>query len=195
MTGNSEIKRREHAILFKAPMVRAILEGRKTQTRRVVEPQWNGDMPPFIKCAYGIVGDRLWVREAWCNDGQGVWSIGDAESAYRCGLGTNIYRADGERGGCKWFPSIHMPRWASRITLEITDVHVERLQDISEEDALAEGVEAYDEDGVTYYGPYGNGQCDPRVAFQFLWDSIAKPGAKWEDNPFVLVVGFRRVEG
>lgn len=207
---------KERPILFSGPMVRAILAGRKTQTRRVVKVPsgrgrrslpWDpyyadcdgrlkfedlyGEWHDFEKdgpCPYGRAGDRLWVRETWCNDGQGVWSIGDAESAHACGLGMNIYRADGGREGCKWFPSIHMPRWASRIILEVTDVRVERLHTISEEDADAEGVDP------VLVPPDGGGS--PHVeGFRVLWDSIAKPGAKWEDDPWVWVVSFQRLGG
>lgn len=89
-------------------------------------------------------------------------------------------------------PSIYMPRWASRITLEVTGVRVERLNDINQEDAIAEGVEAHDDDGVTYYGPLGRGVCDPIVAYRSLWDSINGPGS-WAANPWVWVVEFKRV--
>ena len=117
---------KERPILFSAPMVRAILAGTKTQTRRVVKlkPDY---METFLRlpnkvacCPYGQPGGRLWVRE----------TFEDCESALHSCV---LYRADGGTPGTKWTPSIHMPRWASRITLEITGVRVERLQDISEE--------------------------------------------------------------
>ena len=85
-----------------------------------------------------------------------------------------------------------MPRWASRINLEVVNVRVERLQDISEEDAIAEGIEAHDDDGVIYYGPYGKGHADPVQAYETLWESINGPGS-WDKNPWVWVVEFKRI--
>lgn len=159
---------KERPILFSAPMVRAILEGRKTQTRRIVKPQpevrnmnlgyseipmltfkrkaspgywlWpNATEQIIAECPHGKPGDRLYVRETWSHTGTGVWSVRDAQSALD---GRVIYAAT-DPAPCKgcWFPSIHMPRIFSRITLELTDVRVERLNDISEEDAKAEGCE------------------------------------------------------
>ncbi len=166
---------KERPILFSGPMVRAILDDRKTQTRRVLKPQpshgvtiskfedrWccNGLLTGIPKklskpfaCPHGEVGDRLWVREAFYIDLCPYESGPLPESAefddWRDAI---YYRADGDccdqipececatEGKPKWRPSIHMPRWASRITLEITGVRVERLNDISEEDAIAEGV-------------------------------------------------------
>ena len=137
---------KERPILCSAPDVMAILDGRKTQTRRIMKPQpnrtWPDEVTPHwsvggnrtlpgasnpLRCPYGVPGDRLWVREAW--------RLPDGAPK-----GWVDYRADDTRDGFKWKPSIHMPRWASRITLEVTDVRVERLQDISEADAMAEGV-------------------------------------------------------
>jgi len=132
----------ERPILFSGPMIRAILAGRKTQTRRVAKltgagrvkeagshRNWHLADPDAVKaCPYGTPGDRLWVRETFCDTG--------CQRA--------VYRADTAVENWKyriWRPSIYMPRWASRITLEITDVRLERLQDISEADAAAEGVE------------------------------------------------------
>ncbi|VTN08304.1 Uncharacterised protein [Raoultella terrigena] len=87
-----------------------------------------------------------------------------------------------------------MPRWASRITLEITDVRVERLNSISESDAIAEGLKRYNDDGIIYYGPFGRGDCRPEVAYRDLWLSIY--GAEsWQANPWVWVIEFKRVEG
>lgn len=152
---------KERPILFSAPMVNAILAGRKTQTRRVVKPlpSWqvhsvcdpNGAADPWAvwfhypdtdrvghlrACPYGVPGDRLWVRETFSYLGK----KGRGPIAYRANT------SDGERVrvDSPWHPSIHMPRWASRLTLEITEVRVQRLQEISEEDAIAEGVEAGD---------------------------------------------------
>lgn len=169
---------RERPILFSAPMVRAILDGRKTQTRRVIKDvpswehygrdimdwdlsgihqetydpnnpiegtdRWHLDVQTdvddhsrrVIRCPYGAPGDRLWVREAWSFIGdQGVFDL-DQARPYNC---APIYRADGAKAD-RWWPSIHMPRWASRISLRITDVRVERLNDCSETDAIAEGL-------------------------------------------------------
>lgn len=199
---------RERPILMSAPMVRALLNGTKTQTRRVV--RWPetfsgsfdhlrqdaveyfnaGLLPLRLRCPYGAPGDVLWVREAWCHTGTGVWTISDARNAYD---GQVIYRADGERDGVKWWPSIHMPRWASRITLRITDVRVERLQDIGEADARAEGC-PFDHEGNQYEPP----AADPwqgygRASFSLLWSKI-NGGASWDANPWVWVVAFERVE-
>lgn len=200
---------RERPILFSAPMVRAILDGRKTQTRRVVKPQppsiesvtnhagigyhwmncadqgyvneWRpvgpvwavmkeiGEVKPRLTSPYGNSGDRLWVRETWAK-----WTSGDCKEC--C-----AYRADGGQS-YEWRPSIHMPRWASRLTLEITGVRVERLQEISGDDCLAEGIE-----------PQGIGSdMAMRVAFQALWESINGPGS-WDANPWVWIVEFRRM--
>lgn len=228
---------KERPILFSSPMVSAILEGRKTMTRRIVKTQpddecyylcdtetrdgifgmvidYNqGDENPFVKCPYGTIGDRLWVREAF------------AESK---GLITptklfkkTFYRADfvkddsGERdgwwyqdkfinGNIKWKPSIHMPRCASRITLKITNIRVERLQEITEDDAIAEGVEqmAVPKPQRIWwknYDPLANKTMavpsvftDPRQSFQSLWESINGKGS-WEMNLWVWVIEFKRI--
>lgn len=197
---------KERPILFSGPMVRAILECRKTQTRRVVKPQpekspvrtyqwkwtpkpkhsvsWNGpvrvDCPHCSiwtkHCPYGTVGDRLWVRE--------THMISFGEIAYAA--------TDQHLVGCdKWRPSIHMPRWASRLTLEITGVRVERLQEISDSDAMAEGVPCepvFDTDrGI-------DGQVFARKEFQSLWQSINGPES-WAANPWVWVIEFKRIDG
>lgn len=190
---------RERPIIFSGEMVRAILEGRKTQTRRVVKPQppldeWGVSKPwqtdafevngRDYRCPYGLPGDRLWVRETFSPD------YFDAQSRH-------AYRADWtlESGEFvpepKWTPSIHMPRWASRITLEVTDVRVERVQDISNSDIYAEGILPPDPDEP---GPYDPDE-GARSAFKDLWWSInAKRGYGWEKNPWVWVVEFKRVE-
>ncbi|CNI74784.1 phage-like protein [Yersinia massiliensis] len=141
-------------------------------------------------CPLGAVGDQLWVREAF--------------AAGLCTESTLAYRAthkkeDLEEGWgetIKWTPSIHMPRWASRINLLITGVRVERLNDISEQDAISEGLECYVDDGVPYYGPFNNGDCRPDVVFRGLWDSIygQKEGENWQANPWVWVIEFERME-
>ncbi len=209
-------------ILFNAPMVRAILEGRKTQTRRAFPKnyaQYEIDAPrgpedyeagyPFIcdgddcfsaveYCPFGRRGSRLWVREAF----------GVAESRFAPRGCTLRYRADGATGDVvgesglkyvgkdmsfRWRPSIHMPRWASRLTLEITDVRVQRVQDISEEDAQAEGCEAHS--GCNGCGACMGTDCDESAVdgFRDLWDSIAKPGTLWRDNPWVWAISFQMV--
>jgi len=213
---------KEHPVIFNSEMVRAILDCRKTQTRRVINPQptlsertgfnWKGAAYGigstyrdtvrnfancFKTCPFGQVGDRLWVRETfavlgnedgcpidwngnlikgdekqaariykascWQEPGNyGLWSIPDRETQYE---GT-------------WRPSIHMPRWASRITLEITGVRVERLQDISEADAIAEGGTKHF--NIDWFGP--------------LWASIYGVDS-WDANPWVWVIEFRLVGG
>lgn len=215
---------KEHPILFSAPMVRALLDGSKTQTRRVVK--WQGpkdyphnfdlafvDNPAGVKrlcvpyehpndgapsidspahrhyCPYGDPGDRLWMRETFAGGG-----------------GNTIYRADFNEVaqdsmqkmlGFKWKPSIHMPRWASRIDLEITNIRVERLQDISEADALAEGCRPIE--GCKWHtfeeADAGVPMHDHKAldAFEALWESINGPGS-WDSNPWVWVIEFRRVK-
>lgn len=169
-------------ILFSAPMVRAILAGSKTQTRRIVKQQpahydTPSDLASKLICPYGAPGDRLWVRETFMDLGA-------------CFL----YRADAtaeqERAivapGQPWKPAIHMPRVASRITLEITDVRVERLQEISPADAKDEGVDVHEHaDHVSHAWCYVE-------EFQRLWESINGPGS-WDANPYVWVLSFERV--
>ncbi|MGZ5077010.1 MAG: hypothetical protein ACXV9R_10340 [Methylobacter sp.] len=217
---------KERQIFFRAPMVRAILDGRKTQTRRVVKPQpresiagnlvgeWLGRklfgllMPKVqdivIHCPYGQSGDRLWVRETWNHSN---FPFGPYEENcdvfYRADyfddpLGTDLERSeDGIRR--TWKSPIHMPRSASRITLEITGVRVERLQDISEADAIAEGCNAtlYIDDGLgNRVPPKGNTIRDSypsaRHWYASTWDDINGPGS-WSANPWVWVIEFKRV--
>jgi hypothetical protein len=182
-------------------MVRAILNGQKTKTRRVVKPQprlcdnvtriehhenqacdnWLAKVNEAtlgivnIKCQYGQVGDRLWVKETHCK------SL----------LGNVVYRStcagiakDNMRGG-KWKPSIFMRRVDSRITLEIVSVRVERLQEITEEDAKREGVDGY-------FGTRDNSDPAYRCAYRILWEKINGAGS-WAANPWVWVVEFKRV--
>ncbi|AXO88404.1 hypothetical protein DZC75_10490 [Pseudomonas parafulva] len=233
---------KERPILFSAPMVRAILEGRKTVTRRPVkiQPRSKGDIgsyglgQPFIRhpdptkrnpeCPYGRPGDRLWVREAWVADAQ-VDSITPRDLSH----GEPIaYPADGSirQTGCAMIsqgrgrPSIHMPRWASRILLEITGLSVERLQDISDDQAKAEGMVYTDfgmqerpgtasiDGGKTFYplkpqqapGWHAGDATHPdqcldraRWAFANLWEKINGEDS-WDANPWVWVVEFRRIE-
>lgn len=187
---------KERPILFSAPMVRALLAGTKTQTRRIIKPQhlafFNQDAAAMLSdwnerpLPYGQTGDRLWVRE----------TFGHFERNQHFKPGCNVYyRAD---GNClelePWRPSIHMPRWASRITLEITSVRVERLQDISEADALAEGIPSIDTPGAWTLPIPANPNL-PAIylgAFCKLWESINGPGS-WDANPWVWAIEFRRL--
>lgn len=180
----------ERPILFSAPMVRAILEGRKTQTRRIVKHQplpWVGPDPPGWPppCPYGQLGDRLWVRETWAQP----TSLDPGPTFYRADYPScvprqfeNVPPAEAVR----WRPSIHMPRWASRITLDVTGVRIERLQDISEADAMAEGVVE------THAHLRDLGPCmEWCYAFEDLWTRINGAGS-WNANPWVWVIEFKR---
>ena len=167
-------------ILFNGDMVRSILAGQKTQTRRI--PSKTQQHALF--CPYGHPGDRLWVRERWAAD----MSFDDLPPRMLPPRGMPIYyHATAQCMDYKWRPSIHMPRWASRITLEITDVHVERVQDIHEEDAIAEGI---DPRKLSYL----SGERAV-TKFSVLWNSLyAADGFGWDVNPWVWVVTFKRVE-
>ncbi len=205
----------ERPILFSAPMIRAILAGTKTQTRRAVKPQpehpdvgkWlmlmlddEGEdlylhggalLPRAIRCPYGKAGDRLWVRETFMHaPADYCWQ---ASVSVPSRPAVTTYRADvpGNSGGQGWSPSMHMPRWASRITLEITGVRVERLQDISEADAMAEGVVECS-NGVFDGGGPAMGPTAQHAYFR-LWESIYGPDS-WAENPFVWRIAFQRVE-
>lgn len=213
---------KERPILFSGAMVRAILAGTKTQTRRVVKPQPPADKqrsawyepgimgwaPPEIpsqhwhrvRCPYGQPGDRLWVRESFWLDREGVAYKADQE----CGspwLEAGAYKAmrTAENGtpyvsNWGWRPSIHMPRWASRITLVVTGVRVERLQDISEADAQAEGARECDPVSgreVLLAGPSQRGSFV--LHYRDIWEQINGAGS-WEANPWVWVVEFKRLE-
>lgn len=176
---------KERPIIFSAPMVRAILSGAKTQTRRVVKPIHMATVgaeqfPILAICPYGRPGDRLWVRETWKHiEGGAIYDAsGGTIDAFDP---ETIYRADRPNRYGPWMSPIHMPRWASRITLEITDVRVERLQDISEDDAYAEGVKHSEHGGIT-----------ARDGFQRLWESINGAGS-WDTNPWVWVIEFKKL--
>jgi hypothetical protein len=180
---------KERPILFSAPMVRAILEGRKTQTRRIAKelnemPNLDGILKRFPNpkgCRYGKPGDRLWVRETWAHERDGTGCPDDNGVLYRA----TDPGWDDEETGLRWRPSIFMPRRASRITLEITDVRVQRLQEISEEDAQAEGAVGALDQSV------GNNWCASQ-AFAALWESINGPDS-WDANPWVWAVTFRNL--
>jgi hypothetical protein len=218
---------RELPILFSAPMVRAILEGRKTVTRRVVKPQpvvgraswtpissddagwvrndngtWrydglrDGKRFPFagpFRCPYGELGDRLYVRETTVNvEDHGylgpVFAVSDEGCAIRDGgLAPDPDDCtDVEPEDIKLRPAVHMPKSWARIWLEVTTVRVERLQDITAEQVIAEGLVSHlrEHDAV----------MDLRHQFADLWDAIAKIGARWFDNPCVWVVEYKRIE-
>lgn len=219
----------ERGMIFNSEMVRAILDGRKTQTRRPIKWKqtrfteigeredgsnwpWSEDTENVCDywhpCPFGAVGDRIWVRETF----QGPLFDFDQMDAY-CKDSTPfekaqfcVYKADGKPAPeffdaddnlhCGWRPSIHMPRWASRILLEITDVRVERLNAISEEDARAEGII---DGGCLNCGepePCGcaNPEPDATDAFAYLWKSIYGDDS-WNANPWVWVIEFKRIKG
>lgn len=179
---------KDRPIIFKGEMVRAILAGTKTQTRRVVKPGFrvmHGINPDGslltnrifrdgsnIRCLYGTVGDRLWVRETFM-----PMPHLNAKA---------FYRASDPLVGGKWKPAIFMPRSLSRITLEITGVRVQRVQDISEADAIAEGVTIKPDAGIAAIVAK---DTPARMEFWHLWESINK---NWNSNPWVWVLEFRR---
>lgn len=206
---------RERPILMSAPMVRAIMAGTKTQTRRAWKmPRgcgWYSEMggeqagwfvdhgqPWWLhvnesRCPYGHPGDRLWVREAWR-----AMAIFDNRPPRDLGVPV-AYIADESAGALPGFGRYRharfMPRWASRITLEISDVRVERLCEISEADAVAEGLEWRDECWATYDADgrmVCGGSPDPREAYRCLWININGPGS-WDANPWVWALTFRRI--
>ncbi|AIO23827.1 hypothetical protein [Burkholderia cepacia] len=258
---------KERPILFSGPMVRAILEGRKTQTRRVVTvrgeqpPPWatfaaEGHSPTYTSwskptglfywcesdeaptkelrrwpilpplhamagdhywtpCPHGKPGDRLWVRETWKPRTSHSCSLDTCDCSdvwvdYQAG-GAGVYFAEREideewtmpsaavKG--QWVPSIHMPRWASRITLEIIGVRVEHLQSISEADSIAEGIETFETDDPDMqemwrdYSEDGMASGNPIGSFMTLWNGInAARGHGWDANPWVWAIEFRRIE-
>lgn len=193
----------DRPIIFSTPMVQALLAGRKTQTRRLVKKPAAldalavfgatmllqpgcADLLPFAP------GDRLWIRETWHPDG-------DPGPSYRA----DYHPASGDGWG--WKPSIHMPRWASRLTLLVTEVRVQRLQGINEEDAKAEGLATVTKDGKFWkWGipdrdglpgtddvgwPWVDWCRDPRDAYRKIWESLHGPGS-WEANPWVAAISF-----
>lgn len=213
---------KERPILFSGPMVRALLNGSKTQTRRVVKPQfahdaipcemgatnerghqitghsgmwWNdeeGNHEKAVRCPYGQPGGRLWVRETHAPQAD-CWGSWERWTRGEGGPGPIIhYAADDKKSPFieRWRPSIHMPRWASRITLEVTGVRVERLQDISVADALAEGVKTHPD----HHRKPRESIYSPVQDYRDLWESINGPDS-WDANPWVWAVSFKRVEG
>lgn len=184
---------KKRPILFSGPMVRAILPGTKTQTRRVIKPQpdedglskvidgpWQDTDGRPYRCPYGVPGDRLWVRETWA-----VQHEYDAAAPSEIGASARWhYAATEDLGGLRKRPSIFLPRRGSRILLEITDLRVERLQAISGPDCWAEGIEAAGW-GCERYGSVV--EC-----YRDLWEKINGAGS-WYANPWVWVVLFRRL--
>lgn len=203
---------RERPIIFSGPMVRAILEGRKSQTRRVLKPQPNmgpdgkmvhlggdawaeldGNMSGLWKLA--CPGDRLWVRETWApvSPDENWRPIKECNIEYRAD-DPNAKRAGGwdeapyDAEAIRWRSPIHMPRWASRITLDVTEVRVQRLQDISCMDAMREGVT------IPAHIPQDGADLDwARRGFRELWQSLHSPGS-WDANPWVAAITFKRIK-
>ncbi|MDI3415678.1 morphogenetic protein [Pantoea sp. V106_11] len=212
---------KERPILLNAEMARAVLDGRKTQTRRMLTPRQlkmidaaasigecyplesghqHGNSQSYYRewCPFGAVGDRLWVRETFATLACGSyepekpsWSGSCQEARYRAT--DRLADLSADIRGYGWRPSIHMPRWASRITLEITGVRVERLNAISQEDAHAEGLELTGW-RPTYYDPDSGGEVmTPYDNFAELWSSIYGEES-WQANPWVWVIDFKRLD-
>jgi len=214
----SDINPKERPILLNAEMVRAVLDGRKTQTRRIMREQpevipkedehgkpgfWipfnagktmvrNDDM--HIACPFGLKGDRLWVRETFRVHSRAtdvatlVYKASEQQSWTQQTHRVPIEKCHKPAVVDKWTPSINMPRWASRITLEITGVRVERLNSMTEQEALAEGcIGGHDSiPGYMY-------SATPHEHFHHVWESIYREES-WQDNPWVWVIEFKRVE-
>lgn len=197
----------ERGMIFNGEMVRAILDGRKTQTRRTVKPQpdedglakvtngpWVDTSERNYRCPFGDVGDRIWVRETWAEAGASAPDL----KLYRANYPEHVpshYENVPPANEIRWTPSIHMPRWASRILLEIIDVRVERLNAISEHDAQAEGVAKLRGGFWQHYQPgWTQHQLSARGSFVTLWKSIYGEES-WNSNPWVWVIEFKRVEG
>jgi hypothetical protein len=170
----------ERPIIFSGPMVNSILAGRKTQTRRVVRPQPQFDPPKVQEIWSGLyeAGMTMWVRET-------CW-INQADQ-------TVAYRADDEMPehmqGTRWIPSIHMPRWASRLSLEVTEVRVQQVQEISRNDCFAEGlpIGLVESDGIE---PYEYERC-LKTQFRAVWDSAIDYPYWWNKNPWVWAITFK----
>lgn len=187
---------KETPILFTGAMVRAILDGRKTQTRRVLKYQpeqchveTQCSYNALLRgCPYGQPGDKLWVKETFqlCEWFQDHWE--PAKLRNECQSVDKFYAADGvlpDQSDLHWRPSIFMPRWASRITLELTAVRVERVQNITEEDAMAEGVD--------WQATAGLSRFTAKKLYATLWDSINGKKHPWASNPWVWVLTFKRI--
>lgn len=207
---------RERPILFSGAMVRAILEGRKTQTRRlwkmprgldwyvsgcmrgeetgdIHDPatSWWGHIEDMA-CPYGRPGDRLWVRETWAQPA----ALDPGPTVYRADYPACVptgFQNLPPAEAISWKPSIHMPRELCRLVLEITGVRVERLNDCSQLDAIAEGIAPELDGWMDYSNPSCQMCLDPVDSYRTLWNSINGAGA-WERNPWVWVVEFRRIQ-
>ncbi|MCR6026809.1 hypothetical protein HLI26_07415 [Salmonella enterica subsp. enterica] len=198
---------KERGMIFNAEMVRAILDGRKTQTRRIVKSDCmdigekdDGTLWPWREhdnggdywypCPFGAVGDRIWVRETFATLEPGSYEPVKPQHGYcqdlRYAATDRLAKSGSDIRGYKWIPSLHMPRWASRITLEITGVRVERIASISTESARAEGYPAE--------RAADGGVIDPWLWFRDLWDGIY-PEQSFKVNPWVWVIEFKRIEG
>lgn len=205
-------------MIFNGEMVRAILDGRKTQTRRIMKNQPAGDYPDtpalirsvgggfqwyghygvssIFNCPFGAVGDRIWVRETWAEAGASAPDL----KLYRANYPAHVpshYENVPTAEEIRWTPSIHMPRWASRILLEITDVRVERLNRISEAEAEAEGIDMealFDaQDCYDCIADHNmTGRPTATGAFKYLWESIYGE-ENWQSNPWVWVIEFKVV--
>lgn len=214
---------KERPILFSAPMVRALLAGTKTQTRRALRVQPPVETQSFctyhhpdprphhyavdggslldfaVPCPYGAPGDRLYVRETWQHEYHPEAYRDGALLFYRADYLNDPHGPDGEKSPegryRSWRPAIHMPRDASRILLELTDVRVERLNSISESDAMAEGIRrhAIVDHWFNVPGVSGAGTT-ARAAYALLWNSINGKGS-WNTNPWVWAVSFRVIKG
>lgn len=214
---------KERPILMSGPMIRAILEGRKTVTRRAIKLQpenlcpikgwirWRGlNWTPAEmagECPYGQLGDLLWVKETYLpdplmddtwdyylyNDGGGRLNLEALPDRFK-NPNHCVYRATWDGPDLKWRPSIHMPRWASRITLEVTGIRAERLRDITAKDCEAEGWQDNDSWGWVHPITFKSDTPCSVMDFAQLWDSLAKPGYTWQDNPWVWVIEFKRIE-
>jgi len=209
----------ERGMIFNAEMVRAVLDGRKTQTRRMLTPRQIkmidtaaaiGECHPLESghqhensqsyyrewCPFGAVGDRLWVRETFGFEIRSVGGSPHEQLVYRASKpdAVRLYDCNGKPQPMKWAPSLHMRRKFSRITLEITGVRVERLNDISENDARAEGVQPLRGGYWRHYQPeWTQHQLSARGSFATLWKSIYGEES-WQASPWVWVIEFKRVE-
>ena len=217
---------KERPIIFSGDMVKTILDGKKTMTRHLVKfkdfttdsitplhielaegryclfNERNGWLIGYPKCPYGKIGDRLWVRETHhVVGGTADYEIEEIKQGLQDIKNFASYKADGYGNPCDggWTSPMFMPRWASRILLEITDIRVERLNDISDEDAVKEGLRILPASGRYVVSPgdqyFGSASHDAVEVFSWLWDSInAKKGYPWSSNPWVWVVEFKVVE-